>query len=238
MDVITILFAGLITHVLTDGGTQRAVLVAAPMHAARLVVAEADVLAADGFARDASGAYQLEGEHVIIDGLSADAVTFDASYRRHVPSLVRISDGTRLIDEIQTATAHEAVAAYLDLSGGTFSVQETWDAQVTFGGGNPECLARAVAFRAPTSGDVIFRTASGKTLRVRGNAVVQVLNDPVHAMPGSHFHAYERLLVDSSYLDEPEATGSPCGGERGRGRRRIVTHSLYVSCSNTGCCDR
>ena len=236
MDVLTILFAGLITHVLTDGGTQRAVLVAAPMHAARLVVAEADVLAVDGFSRDENGAFIVEGEHLTIDGLAPDDVTFDASYHRHVPSLVRISDGTRLIDEIQTATAHEAVTAYLDLSGGTFSTHETWSAQVTFGGANPQCLARTVAFRAPTSGEVTFRTARGKLLRVRGSAMVQVENEPMHAMPGSHFHAYEKLFVDSTYLDEPEATGTACGTERGRGRRRIVTHNLSVSCSNTGCC--
>ena len=235
MDVLTILFAGLITHVLTDGGTQRAVLVAAPMHAARLVVAEADVLSADGFSRDASGAYQLEGEHLMIDGLSADRVTFDASYRRHVPSLLRISDGTRLIDEIHTASPHEAVAAYLDLSGGTFSVNETWDTQVTFGSGNPECLARTVMFRAPSAGDVIFRTASGKSLRVRGNAVVRVMNEPVHEMPG-HFHYYGSLFTDSTYVDQPMTTGAACGAERPRGRKRIVTQALSGDCSNTGCC--
>src|SRR5687768_11061644 len=106
MDTLTILFAGLIAHVLTDGGAQRAVLVAAPMHEARLIVAPTDVLENRGFASDAPGNFQLEGEHVTIDGIPRGDAMFEASYQRHVPKLSRITNGRTLLPEIATASPH------------------------------------------------------------------------------------------------------------------------------------
>jgi len=239
MDTLTILFVGLITHVLTDGGAQRAVLVNAPQHEARLIVDAADVIENRGFECDARGGFKLEGEHVMIDGIPAGDPTFEASYLRHVPGLLRISDGTRLIPEIETASPHEAVAAYVDLGAGTFSASDTYDHQTTFGNGRPECLARIVTFRAPAPrGEVAFVTASGKSLRVRGSATVTIGNDPPAGTRGTHFHMYAHILADATYVAEPVATGSSCGGG---GRRRVSAHdvaanALSSDCSNTGCC--
>src|SRR5215210_3749965 len=158
MDTLTILFAGLIAHVMTDGGAQRAVFVAAPQHEARLIAAPADVLENRGFPSDGRGMFRLEGEHITIDGIPRGDATFEASYLRNVPSLTRISDGTTLIREIESASPHEAVAAYVDLGRGTFSMAESWNTQVVFGKSKAMCIASTVAFRAPTSGDVTFRT--------------------------------------------------------------------------------
>ena len=227
MDTLTILFVGLIAHVLTDGGAQRAVLVNAPQHDARLIVDAADVIENRGFERDARGAYKLEGEHLTIDGIPKGDATFEASYLRNVPSLTRISDGTTLIPEIESASPSEAVAAYLDLGRGTFSANETWGSSVTFGRSRAMCIASAIAFRADNSGEVAFRTDSGKVLRVRGSATVRVVNDPPLGANGTHFHMYAHLLRDATKLDEPERAGS-CGT-----RRRVASHGPSVECSNT-----
>jgi len=227
MDTLTILFVGLIAHVLTDGGAQRAVLVSAPQHEARLIVAAADVIENRGFERDARGAFKLEGEHVMIDGIPKGDATFEASYLRSVPSLTRISDGTTLIPEIETASPSDAVAAYVDLGRGTFSTADTWGSQVTFGGSKAMCIASTIAFRAPASGDVVFRTDSGKTLRIKGNATVQILNDPPLGANGTHFHMYAKLMRDATKIEEPVRAGS-CGG-----RRRVASHGIDIACSNS-----
>ena len=131
-----------------------------------------------------------------------------------------------LIPEIESASPHDAVAAYLDLGRGTFSANETWNVQVTFGKSAPMCIASTVAFRAPTSGDVTFRTDSGKSLRVRGGATVRVVNDPPIAN-GTHFHMYARLILDETMLNEPATIGS-CSG-----RRRVATHTFAAGCSDS-----
>jgi hypothetical protein len=240
MDVLTVLFAGLITHVLTDSGAQRAVLVAAPGHEARLQIDAADVIENRGFASDARG-FQLEGEHATIEGIPRGDAKFEASYLRHVPSLMRISDGVGVIPEIDRAEPHEAVAAYLDLGAGTFSVTDLFADQSTFGGGRAECLARTVLFRAPTTGEVTIRTASGRVLRVRGNATLRIVNDTPEPTGTSHFHMYAHILQNATHVDAPVRTGGACGAGTGTGRRRATTHDvktdgLYTSCSNTGCC--
>src|SRR6185436_13350854 len=201
MDVLTILFAGLIAHVMTDSGAQRAVLVAAPAHEARLIVDAADVIENRGFERDARGAYKLEGEHLTIDGIPKGDAMFEASYLRNVPSLTRISDGTTLIPEIETASPHEAVSAYLDLGRGTFSATDTGNAMVTFGRSRSMCLAMTVTFRTAATDTVTFKTDSGKTLRVKGSATVQVSNDPPLVSAPTHFHMYSTLLTDATRIE-------------------------------------
>jgi len=228
MDTLTILFVGLIAHVLTDGGAQRAVLVNAPQHEARLIVAAADVIENRGFERDARGAFKLEGEHLMIDGIPKGDAIFEASYLRSVPSLTRISDGTTLIPEIETASPSDAVSAYVDLGRGTFSTADTWGSQVTFGRTKAMCIASTVAFRAPASGEVVFRTDSGKTLHIKGNATVQIFNDPPLGANGTHFHMYAKLMRDATKIEEPVHAGA-CGG----GRRRVATHGANFECSNS-----
>lgn len=230
MDTLTILFVGLIAHVMTDSGAQRAVLVSAPLHEARLVIEAGDVLEVTGFTTDAAGRYRLDGERLTIEGLPAGDATFEASYLRHVPSLTKISDGMTLVPEIQNASPHEAVSAYLDLGRGTFSVPEFSSVQLRFGKSRPYCLARVVAFRAPVTGGVVFRTASGKSLRIRGDAVVRISNDPPASTNGTHFHMYARLFSDAVTIPEPVVTGRSCTGH---GRRRVTPQtSITVDCSN------
>jgi hypothetical protein len=91
------------------------------------------------------------------------------------------------------------------------------------------CLASVVAFRAAASDEVAFRTASGKVLRVRGNATVRISNNPREDDGRSHFHMYAKLLEDATSIDEPVHTGSCTGG-----RRRVTTHSsTLTNCSNS-----
>jgi len=228
MDTLTILFYGLIAHVMTDGGAQRAVFVNAPMHEARLIVAESSIIENRGFARDEQGAFVLEGEHVVIDGIPKGDAMFEASYLRNVPSLTRISDGTTLIPEIETASPSDAVSAYVDLGRGTFSAVETWGSQATFGRSRAMCVASTVAFRAPANGEVVFRTDSGKTLRIKSSTIVQLSNAPPLSASGNHFHMYMKLLRDATKIEEPVKAGS-CGGG---GRRRVTTHTPEIVCSN------
>src|SRR6185436_1004840 len=223
MDVLTILFAGLIAHVMTDSGAQRAVLVAAPAHEARLIVDAADVIENRGFERDARGAFKLEGEHVTIDGIPQGDAMFEASYLRNVPSLTRISDGTTVIPEIETASPSEAVSAYVDLGRGVLSANDTVG-RVTFDHSRSMCLAGTIEFRAETDGEVAFRTVSGKVLRVIGNATVRIVNDPPLGAAESHFHMFAKLLTDATRVDEPAMTGA-CGA-----RRRVASHSIMNGC--------
>jgi hypothetical protein len=231
MDVLTIVFMGLIAHVLTDSGAQRAVFVAAPSHEARLIVETADVIENRGFERDANGAFKLEGERITIEGIAKGDATFEANFLRNVPSLARISDGRTLIPEIETASPHPAVAAYLDLGRGTFSAGETYGSRAAFGNAPAQCVASSVRFSAPTTGAVTFVTASGKSLRVRGGATVRISNEPPPTVRGTHFHMYANLFADATTIAEPVPAGA-CGTTEG-GRRRVATHSVDPNCSNS-----
>jgi hypothetical protein len=228
MDVLTILFAGLITHVMTDGGAQRAVLVSAAHHEPRLVVAATDVLENRGFERDANGRFRLEGERLTIDGVPKGDVSFEASYLRSVPSLTRISDGTTLLREIATGSPHEAVAAYVDLERGTLSATDIGRCSVPLSKTRSMCIASTVMFRAATTGDVVFRTASGKSLRVRPNATVQITNDPPEGTVAAHFHMYAKVMADATHVQEPAGSRS-CAP-----KRRVATHpGIETCCSNS-----
>jgi hypothetical protein len=223
MEVITVVFAGLITLVLTDSGAQRAVLVAAPAHDARLTVETADVIENRGFERDSSGRYKLEGERVTIEGIPAGEALFEASFLRNVPSLARISHATAVLPEIETASPHPAVAAYLDLGRGTFSATDVDPRRYAFGEAGTQCIARTVTFLAETADTVTFRTASGKSLRVRGGTTVRISNVPRAGTMTPHFHMYSLVLADGIGVAEPLATAESCGG-----RRRASGHEVHA----------
>jgi hypothetical protein len=240
MDVLTILFAGLITHVLTDSGTQRAVLIAAPGHVARLTIAAADVIDAHGVTEQPATnlrerVFLLNGEHVTLEGIEKGAAVFDASYMRHVPSVTRISDGTTLIAEIERGEAHPAVAAYVDLGAGRFSVSEVSPQEVSFDvrGMRHVCLAHIVAFRAPAIAEAVEIRMSKGSIRVRPNATLRIENDPMPDVPGSHFHMYANILADATYVNEPIPTGRFCDGDIRAGRRLIANSVTGPDCSNT-----
>ena len=249
MDVVTILFTGLIAHVLCDSGQQRSVFIAAEQHVPRIVVASADVIDARGFPEQGSSRteriFVIGDEHVVLHGTAPGSTLYDSAYRLSVPSLARLSGGAALIGEIERGERHPSAAAYLDLGGGTFTVADYYDKRVSLGSGRaPFCMARTVAFRTQPAGSYVeFRSESGSFVRVRSGATIRVQNDPLVPGAGSHFHMYGSILAGAPEIPEPESTEQTCSIAQSTARRsdrRLETHrgapradAVTPSCSDS-----
>jgi hypothetical protein len=250
MESFTVIFVGLIAHVLTSGHVQRAVLVNAPMHDARIVVRAADVLEVRGLTEEQSAdaserVFAINDLHLMFDGGSGPTMP-DASFARYVPSLIDISNGSALRDEVEEGTIFEGAHAYIDLRGGTLSANGN-DAieEAVFRStrtSTTQCVARSVSYSVPSNGEpVVIRSTNGAVLRLRAGASARVINDPPPTFTVPHYHMYALILKDAAAVAMPHATGRSCSGDehpRGRFVRsanslQMIPNDLEVDCSNS-----
>lgn len=221
MDTITIIFAGLIAHVLTAGGIQRAVIVAAPSHNARLIINSADIVSESGplIAED-SGApegerwFAIAGSTIKFGGLPSGTPTVDASFIEHIAPLSLISDAVDIRPEIDSGRLFSGSSAYVDLPAGVLSARDLFEDEVAFDGSRwigAKCLAQHVVFtsRAAASDTVQIRSSSGATVSLRAGAVLRIENEPSLSM-APHFNMYQQLLVGSTTFAPPIGTGNSC----------------------------
>jgi hypothetical protein len=251
MDTITIIFAGLIAHVLTAGGIQRAVIVAAPSHAARLILRSTDIVAESGpqFAEEAGAPegerwLTIAGSTIKLGGLPSGTPTVDASFMEHITPLSMISDATDIRPEVDAGRVFSGAAAYIDLPAGFLSARDLSADEVTFDGSRwpgAKCLAQHVVFTSRAATEAIqLRASSGATITLRPGAVLRVENEPTTSL-APHFHMYEQLLVGSTAFAVPVSTGNSCAPNppntlriAAAGRRHIrPTIETQASCSDS-----
>jgi hypothetical protein len=237
MDTLTIIFAGLIAHVLTAGGIQRAVIVAAPNHTARLILRASDIVSESGppLAED-SGApagerwFDIAGLTIKFGGLPAGTPTVDSSFAEHVVPLSMISDATEIRPEVDAGRLFSGAVAYVDLPAGVMSARDLFPQEVTFDGSRwsgAKCLAEHVVFiaRAPTSDAIQIRASSGATVTVRAGAVLRIENEP-RSVIAPHFNMYQQLLVGNTTFSLPLRTGNSCESALSNGP--VSTHSGFM----------
>jgi hypothetical protein len=223
VDTLTIIFAGLIAHVLTAGGVQRAVIVAAPNHAARLIVRSSDILSESRPSlREDSGApagvrwFNIAGVTIKFGGLPAGTPIIDSSFADQVVPLSIISDATDIRPEIESGRLFSGAVAYVDVRAGTLSASDLFPQQVTFDGSRwsgSKCLAEHVVFTGRAAIDVVqIRASSGATITVRAGAVLRVENEPTSSL-APHFDMYRQLLVGCTTFALPLRTGNSCQTE-------------------------
>ena len=231
--MITIVFVGLIAHVLTSGGTQRAVLIAAPTHAARMIVRADDVVEAQALLEIPSPiagerVFDLAGEHLSLETGAHAATIRTQSMRAHIVSLSAISDATALRDEVERGEIFGGVSSYLDLDGGTLDTDEqSVTREIAYRLDQQHrnvvvCASWGVRFTAPFVGDSItFRGAGGAILRLRPGSAVRVENLPPTEYRDPHFHACTMILKNVSYIASPAFTGRSCDESPADHRQRI-----------------
>lgn len=236
MDSLTIIFVGLITHLITPSGIGRAVLISAPLHSPRIVVAAEDVIdvsLTEEQTTPGDRSFSISGEHIRFHGLSHEVPLRDPSYFAHVPQLTRISDGTRLLPEIERAESHPAVAAYVDVTGGRFAVEELEQLEVRFERSRwlgPKCMARDVVFTANVTGNSVeLQTDSGRFLRLRAGATIRIENEPPDSTGDSHLFMYSQILTDATHVVEPTPTGRGCNSTLPERRPAQSTDSTYAA---------
>lgn len=219
--MITILFAGMIAHVLTSGGEQRAVFIAAPQHVVRLYVRAEDIVEVYGFREVASLAgertFDLAGERLSLEsGAHGPTIRTDA-LRTHVVGLSAITDATALRDEVERGELFDGASAYLDLHGGVLDVDEqSVTREISYHLDSRDvvvCAAWGVRYTAPVAGDAVtLRGAGGAILRLRPGAVARIENLPPADYRDPHFHAAMMILKNVSTIASPAFTGRQCGG--------------------------
>jgi hypothetical protein len=219
MGNVTFLFVGLIAHVLTTNGVQRAVFVNAPMHDAQIIVQSKDVIYVSGFEEAPAATFEervfvINEQHVTLNPGAGRRTNTDVSFARYVPSLTSISDATEVRDEVEDGELFDGVHAYLDLNGGSLSAVETSVREVVFRGAASNvrgCLAMSVAYVVPAGvKGVVLSSSGGATMRLRAGAVVHVINTPPPSYTMPHFHMYGLILKNASYVASPYATGNSC----------------------------
>jgi hypothetical protein len=221
MDTLTIIFAGLIAHVLTAGGIQRAVIVAAPNHTARLMLRSSDIvsesdppLAEDAGAPAGERWFGIAGLAIKLGGLPAGTPIVDSSFAEHVVPLSMISDATEIRSEVESGRLFSGAVAYIDLPAGLMSAPDLYPQEVTFAGSQwpgAKCLAQHVVFTsgAVESSQIQVRASTGATVTLRAGAILRVENEPTSSMD-PHFNLYQQLLVEGTTFVLPLRTGNSC----------------------------
>lgn len=222
MDTVTLIFTGLICHVLTSGDIERAVFVNAPTHVARIVVAAPDVVEVRGLPEERSHnpgerVFLLNDRHLILNSGAAGRTVVTASFARHVTSLSRISDATSIRDEVEAGVLFDGAHAYVDLRGGQLSADEGMLQEVAFAEGRAhmtECLTMQVIYTAKSgAGQVTFAGTDGELLSLRAGATARLSNEPPPDFTIPHYHMYSMLLKDATYVATPHATGRSCAAD-------------------------
>lgn len=175
--------------------------------------------------------FRLDGEHVTLSGVENGPVLFESNFRQFCSIVEPDLGWNQPPSRNRAGSAASSVAAYVDLPGGTFSVDDVYPQQVSFGlrGMARQCLAKAVMFRADANGETVdIRTEHG-FIRIRANAVLRINNDPVVATGAAHVHMYASLLTDASYVAEPITTGAFCSAPPNPRRDRRKGRSLTVT---------
>ncbi len=203
-----VLFRGLVCHLTKE---KVAVFLDVEKHELRLVVRESDIVGKPSFESDQVHAvdpdeknppprksFKIAGGTLRIEGVTDKQLTRKEDFTDRVPSLRKASSCNKLRPEIKKRrVAAGAIAGYLELPGGEFSVRHYFPEQALFLGDKPQCIARVVQLALKTNGKNITIRNGSKKITVKPDAEVSFVNvddKPTMAQPNLHFHHYYHAI--------------------------------------------
>jgi len=216
---LDMVFEGLFCH-LTEENT--VVMIDAHEHVLRLVVRDADLISATGFAQDfvhaeaGEHSYDISNCHLTITGTTAAGSTFDPAFMRDVPGLGIHAQCTDLRPGVIQRTLGDGIAGYLLHGGGAHSVVDYFPEKATFTANDydAECIARKVRVRIEAGGVLTFAARKDESVTVRAGSEVRFVNTLVEgsATANQHFqHYYEALFACAGAVPRTTQTQQHCG---------------------------
>lgn len=203
MSDFTITFNGLIMHYDRGASGKSAVLVHdEPDHVPELIISKTARDSESGWTGTLVGnnyVYPLKGRTVTIDDIATGAVTAEATFTKHVPSLQAIltAADTPIDDVANKKIKDKAIVAFVDYSGGKIAVDECFETEIVFDPaitGDPRCIGRLITFTGSTTTGtkITIRDGLGGSLVVEDGTEIRIRNSSAGGT--LHHKEYKRLL--------------------------------------------